>query len=251
MRKHVRDVRAMAAKALASGNAVQTGPAHVRWDTAGNCERPHGTDFVGRPFKDHDDGERHAFYLTLMTRCRKCHACVEHRARLWRARARAEMRAASRTWLVTLTLSPEEQFAALTRARRRQSAKGEDFERASPAEQFQRRHNAISPLITKYIKRVRKQSGAPLRYMLVAEQHKSGAPHYHMLVHEIFPAYPVRHRVLSGEWKHGFTQCKLADVTAARYVCKYLTKSNLARVRASLSYGDTTTVVKLPSERVA
>lgn len=92
--------------------------------------------------------------------------------------------------------------------------------------------------ITKYLKRVRKKSGAPLRYILVAEAHKSGLPHYHMLIHECDPSRQVRHKDLTAAWSWGFTRFKLVETSnTAWYVCKYLSKAQLARVRASVRYG--------------
>lgn len=125
----------------------------------------------------------------------------------------------------------------LSIARARLEALGIVYEMASEMEQFQYRHWAICPELTKYLKRVRKESGVKLRYLLVAEAHKSGAPHYHLLIHEAGLA-PVRHAVLSRQWKLGFSKYNLVkDNRAAFYVTKYLAKSALARVRASQGYG--------------
>lgn len=107
-------------------------------------------------------------------------------------------------------------------------------------EQFVQRHKTIARWLTLWVKRVRKNSGAPIRYLLVCEAHKSGLPHYHMLLHERSPELQVRKRMLQAEWQaYGFTNCKLVeqDQHAARYVSKYLAKSALARVRASVRYG--------------
>jgi len=88
---------------------------------------------------------------------------------------------------------------------------------------------------TDYMKRVRKQSGAPLRYLLAVEEHKDGFPHLHALVHEW--GTEVGKRALQGTWLYGHSHVKLADLAAAKYVCKYVTKSPVARLRASLHYG--------------
>lgn len=173
--------------------------------------------------------------LELVTRCRKCLACRQHRARLWRRRAYAEILHATRTWFGTLTLSPEAQYRFLMLARKNF---GEGFDELSADRQFGLRCRAIGPEITKYLKRVRKQSGAGLRYMLVAEAHKSGLPHFHILVHERNVDEPVRHSCLTGQWALGFSHYKLVeDPKAGGYVAKYLSKSVLARVRASQRYG--------------
>jgi hypothetical protein len=72
----------------------------------------------------------------------------------------------------------------------------------------------------------------------VAERHKTGAPHLHVLVHEVSPV-PVRWADLSGCWHWGFSKWNPADAKAVGYVVKYLTKQVDARVRASLRYGRT------------
>lgn len=175
--------------------------------------------------------------VDLAVRCRKCGKCLAARAAHWRLRSYAETKRASRTWFGTLTLSPGEQFKAISAARVHLAAQRLDFDALSPADQFGERHRQINLLLTKYIKRVRKSEGVPIKYLLVAEAHKSGAPHYHVLIHE--QAGPVRHRVLQSQWVHGFSNWKLVrDERAASYVCKYLAKSALARVRASKKYGE-------------
>ena len=108
--------------------------------------------------------------------------------------------------------------------------------------------------VTRYLKRVRKESGARVRYLLVAERHKSGQPHLHIMVHEADQERPVRYATLANQWKLGFVHFKLAqDTKTAAYVCKYISKALLARVRASLRYGlgeeERTTVHSEPDGR--
>jgi hypothetical protein len=146
-----------------------------------------------------------------------------------------------RTWFVTLTLRPEEQFKAASRARLRLAKQGTDFDLLSPARQFAERHREVNREITLWLKRVRKISNAPLRYFLVAERHKSGLPHYHALLHEGDSGQPVRAAVIKSQWRLGFSQCKLVAADDAKrgavYVAKYLSKDALSRVRASKGYG--------------
>lgn len=150
-----------------------------------------------------------------------------------------ETRASVRTWFGTLTLSPEQQHLALIRAAAHARSRGVEWGSLDDDEKFRRHHAQINREITKYLKRVRAQSGAPLRYLLVAEKHQSGWPHYHMLVHEVSPVNPVRHAVLSEQWRVGFTRWKLvAEYAQARYLTKYLAKDAVARVRASIDYGN-------------
>lgn len=176
--------------------------------------------------------------VDMYVSCRRCEACLKHRAKLWTARALEETRLSARTWFGTITLAPEHHHVALAKARRVASRNAIDFDALEPDEQFQMRHHQINVELTKYIKRVRSNTGAPLRYLLVVEAHKSGLPHYHALVHQVADT-PVSKRDLQGAWALGFTQFKLVDpeTPAAFYVCKYLAKSALARVRASAGYG--------------
>lgn len=179
---------------------------------------------------------RHPLQLELQVRCRKCDKCRELRRIIWSQRAQAETQVAPRTWFGTLTLSPEAQVTMGNRARVRLAAQGIDFEAISFADQFAERHREIGSEITKYLKRVRKQCGS-FRYLLVVEHHKSGLPHYHMLVHEVVEG-AVTHAVLAQQWQIGFEKWRLvAQTKQATYLCKYLAKTNAARVRASAEYG--------------
>ena len=65
------------------------------------------------------------------------------------------------------------------------------------------------------------------------------APYCHFLIHEVDEAAPIRKRELQGEWFWGFSSFKLVDNAGggAKYVTKYLHKSSLTRIRASLHYG--------------
>lgn len=178
--------------------------------------------------------------VEIEAKCRKCPSCLRARAREWANRAQLETTRSSRTWFGTLTLRPEAHYLMLCRALQRTDRGGVAFEGLTPPEQFAERHEQISKEITLWLKRIRKNSGAKLRYFLVAEAHKSGLPHYHVLLHE--SGVPVTHSILSDAWRLGFTKFKLVDTqTDARktswYVCKYLTKSASAKIRASTHYG--------------
>lgn len=204
--------------------------------------------------------------VTIITKCHKCGTCLKERSKLWTARAIAETEMAHRTWFGTLTLSPDAAFLALSRARARESAQGVDFDGLPPEERFALWNSQIQPEITKFLKRLRmevlRSAGLdsqavkwPIRYLFVVERHASGVPHYHALIHETRPDIPVRKRMLDNQWKLGFTQFRLVDeafpvdtwaggeyvapsgMKPAAYVCKYLAKDALARVRASTAYG--------------
>lgn len=222
-------------------------------DGSGRCERPvpwetmhRATQSIRRAgIRDHvpyDPDTAGAYdgapvILRGDARCRKCDACRRYRQKLWTARAIAEIKAASRTWFGTLTLGPHVQQHFLDVLRLKGHRGGYDFDALPEHEQFSMRANACGAECTKYLKRVRYESGALLRYVWVAEAHASGAPHFHCLVHEYGTAVPKR--VLRGQWTLGFTKWKLVEHQgAAGYVCKYLYKSSMARVRASVRYGE-------------
>ena len=163
--------------------------------------------------------------------CRKCATCLRRRGRLWYRRAMVETALSSRTWFATFTIAPE------MRVRIEIERERKLMDRLQPEtheDVFLGRHKIISRYFTLYFKRVRKNSGARLRYLLVAEQHQDGWPHYHALIHERLD--PVTKRQLEC-WPLGFTQFKLVDKFAVGYVTKYISKQALARIRASLKYG--------------
>lgn len=176
--------------------------------------------------------------VSFDTRCRKCAGCLMHRRRLWSARARDELKAAHRTWFATLTIRPEDRFVASMHAARMAGDAGHGMWNSMTAEnQFRYLVKYLGQEIDRYLNRVRK-SGAPFRYLLVSEAHKDGFPHFHLLIHEA--ALPLTKRLLESNWRLGYSQFRLvnnSDPRSAFYVCKYLAKSALTRVRASKRYG--------------
>lgn len=234
--------------------ALRSGGEHVsaglcRWDVSGTCQNPKPVVISAAP-SEGVFGRRNRFVeldprwtrvtltVEMLTRCRQCERCLRRKAALWRFRARAETRCALRTWFGTLTLSPSWRYRVKLKATRSAARKGDDFEALEPKARFRYYANAASELATKWLKRVRTQSGAKFRYLLVVEEHKSGDPHFHILIHEWDVGYPVRKAVLKAQWSHGFSKWKLVDdPRTADYVCKYVSKSPMARVRASVRYG--------------
>lgn len=228
---------------------------------AGNCQSPKTVELFSRPgVKDSryilvpKDGM--AMTIDLEVRCRQCAACLKARAAHWRMRALAEYRCSEavggRTWFGTLTLSPASRMRVVNECRRGPLKnaggynrianwdQGIDFDALDADKQFRAKHSVISKEITKFVKRVRTNSGANIRILCVAEAHKDGEPHYHLLIHEMRQDQPVRKKILKAAWGWGHTDWQLCRSSrAASYVCKYLTKSSLARVRASLHYGET------------
>lgn len=199
----------------------------------------------GRAVRTFSGGNTQWSGLELLVRCRKCESCLRYRQRLWRLRAQVEMADAPRTWFGTLTCSPHTHTMTLLRAQHRAAKRGVKWETdLTDRERFARRVNATSSLITKFFKRLRKGNAArkflpaEFRYLVVSEAHKSGLPHYHLLVHETNADKPVRKLALEGQWEdHGFSSWRLAEPHHCAYITKYLTKSEMASIRASLAYG--------------
>lgn len=260
----VERARSIAWNALQHGDPItveRLGPLSLHWDVSHKCLDPVGLEIVGLPdrmpdpnikrgWDPKDPSWKTPFVVDMAVRCRRCSNCLKVRASLWRHRAETEMFSSERTWFATLTLAPHNQHRCLALARQRADRNGIDFETLSASEQFRARVREASRHLTLFLKRVRKNSGARFRYLLVAEAHKSGAPHFHALIHER-AGEPISWAVLTAAWDQGFSKFKLAkdgsgpfdqsDRKFARYVCKYLAKSALARVRASVRYGETVT----------
>lgn len=232
------------ATALGAG-AERTSLCSFRWDVSGRCQAPVTVSLTGRPQAEHGrryveiaPGRPHTYFGDIIVPCRRCEACLRHRRRLWTARALMETRRAERTWFGTLTLSPDSHMLMKARAITRLSRAGVDWRELDEEQRFAEIHATIGEELTKFFKRVRKQSAARFRYLAIVEAHKSGLPHYHLLIHEQDISMPVRHAVLNGQWKWGFSKFKLLkDDEQAVYVCKYLSKQARARVRASCLYG--------------
>ena len=198
-----------------------------------------GTSEYGRPPPVVSVRDRDGPYAVQLTaKCRRCDVCLRERANLWARRAVQEVTASSRTWFCTLTLSPmwHEHFANLARAKC--DKRVQRFETLPLDRQMLERHLQIGAEVQLSLKRMRK-AGHRFRYLIVLEAHQSGLPHYHMLVHEM--GTPITKRELEASlWAFGFAQFRLVDRDDRRagwYVCKYLSKTSAARVRASLRYG--------------
>lgn len=223
-------------RAVASGTLRQQSSRYWAWDIASGCERPYTVMVEGGG--DPRFANHRPIGLTWMdidVPCRRCRQCLRARARQWAQRARAEMAWSTRTWFVTLTMRPDARHLMLSRARARYAVP--DFDTRSPEQQFAHVWAQFSAEITLWMKRVRKNSGAKLRMMCVCEAHADGFPHAHLLVHEHRSGGVTSERHLRTSWRWGFAQAKLAEVRHANYLAKYLAKANLARVRASVSYG--------------
>lgn len=141
-------------------------------------------------------------------------------------RAKREYVISQRTWFCTYTLRPSARHVMSVLA----GTHVQDF-RPVCAE--------VMKQFTLYMKRLRKQTKAALRYCLVAEKHADGFPHLHCLIHESAGSAPITRRDITDQWHLGFTTAKIAQDHSYGYLAKYLAKEQLARVRASLRYGVT------------
>lgn len=219
----------------------------MHWDVSNDCLNPRHIELTGRDERHPSHGLRKPVFIDMTVQCRKCENCRARKAAHWRMRAVAELKAAevvnARTWFVTLTLKPSLQFEGLSRARMKAKSASVNWEDLHQDDRFLRLASMHGDRITRYLKRLRtgdKQSGPhDIRYLLVAEAHKSGMPHFHMLMHEKSADNPVRKSSIQRFWKDGYSSAKLVRETGvASYVTKYITKSCLARVRASKDYGN-------------
>lgn len=224
-------------RALADGATLAELP-KVEHDISLNCENPYFVFLRSWPPTSlsendvYDDATHNIRTLVLHTPCRKCETCNRNRSRLWYTRAIREIMFAPRTWFCTFTINPHYRFV---------------FSARSGTRDFHGSYREISKEITKYFKRLRKK-GNSFRYLSVAESHKDGFPHVHMLIHETSLFAPITKRTLEADWPFGFTQFKLVeDYRAASYITKYLAKDMRARVRASISYGEIPDTVSISS----
>lgn len=175
---------------------------------------------------------------SLTVRCRKCLPCLKHRAKVWATRGQLELVAADRSWFGTMTVSPENRFIARLKADAYNASRGVRWTSLSDAEQFKEIARVLRRDLQLFLKRVRKQSGARIRYLVTTEAHKDGFPHLHMLLHEYDGR--VTKRCLEQQWQLGLSHWRLVNGLDHRvpwYVAKYLTKSILAKPVASLRYG--------------
>lgn len=272
----------LALKAQGEEGYERRGPSSHYWDIAGNCEKPRGTTIVARPWRSFRHYWRsplwrspipigpirtadwqHSCEVVMQVRCRRCTKCMRHRRWIWRDRAVNEARASTRMWAGTLTFSAQEVFLMNARIDARMSKRGWNVAEIGNTERFRLIQNEAGRLATKWLKRLRK-AGQVFRYMLVAERHASGLPHFHVITHEL--ATPLRKCCkdcrlkkaafaagrgaewrtgqgccLEASWPHGFTKFKLIpsgdENRAVGYFTKYIAKDYAARIRASIRYG--------------
>jgi len=146
----------------------------------------------------------------LSVRCRRCPGCLRARRYLWALRAQLETFEAQRTLLFTGTY------------------RDQPYDREVAAAE-----------VTRYFKRLRKSLDEPLRYLCCFERHKSGAWHCHMLLHSNYPR-DLTTKAARRPWLAGWSKANVANLQAAGYVTKYVTKDladesteRIPRIRAS------------------
>lgn len=238
----VESVELLARKAVQAGNYPEVAAdlgrfrRNIKFDVSGRCEHARTVVVHGRWSSSHFKAVR-PMTVELQVRCRKCRWCKASRSRLWAEKAANEFNHAPRTWFLTLTFAPGVHYQRLAQARLRNAG----YDDLAADRRFALLVAEYGPDITRFIKRVRKNSRAPCRYLLVAERHSrvlEGYPHFHMLVHEVDADRPIRKAVLKNAWQEGFCKVVLAhDARSALYLCKYLSKEASTRIRASFKYG--------------
>lgn len=222
-------------KGVARQNSLLSWEAHYE----GNCLEPkirYFWSYVAFSLK----GTAPSKEFTLFARCRQCKACLKVRQDKWRVAARWEIAKANRTWLCTFTGSPDWFYVAEIIIASELRKKNIDFSEYSEEKKFKALANELGKEATLFLKRLRKvtksQKGQ-LRYLLVTEFHKSGLPHLHALIYECGEGKILKRQIQSC-WSAGFSGAKLADKNSPGYVSKYLSKSMVARVRASIGFGE-------------
>lgn len=205
-------------------NVLKLSPS-INVNYASKCEKP----FIVRLYcwikqQSGGLGRRH---MEIETRCRKCSPCLKARKHFWTDRIAKEFATWGRTWAGTMTIRPT--------SRVRYCYKADVIPGHYSDDDYKKLCKVIGKDLTNFIKRLRKNTKAKIRYFSVFEKHKDGFPHVHVLIHE---CTPVSKRALEKEWVHGFTRWKLVkDRKGAIYVAKYLTKAAGTRIRASGRYG--------------
>lgn len=243
------DVKASTIAALQAGKGQLHAPTYATADYSGWCEGAVILDQEGYGhFRLRADG-RYVWEpkrtLSMKVRCRKCEGCRKERRMMWTARAAREWRQSTRTWFVTLTLRPEEHYKLQTRVRLDVRAEGGDLDTMQPRDRLERLLKAYRHEMDLYLMRLRKGLAERgwdtirFRYLWVPEPHKSGAIHFHMLLHEVSEDMAIPKTRIEEAWGRGFTKVKLVkSEEAARYVTKYLGKHHFeGRIRASQKYG--------------
>lgn len=226
---------------------------------AGNCTAPFERRLIGavNAYSRRKHRKSAGIVLTEEYRCGKCGPCREHRRKTWMARAVVEHNRSARSWMVTFTLSPAWQAELSVKADKlyRQKHANADLP-TSKQERLDLKMRVLKRLIGRWLRVLAGPGSTASKraYVLVAELHKSGEPHFHMLIHEREAGSIFRdedcHFTRRGEyfvgdesrakklWRFGFCRISMCkDEAGAVYVMKYLAKTQTYRVAASQHYG--------------
>lgn len=218
-------------------------------DLAYGCEAPFGVVFSAVRERDalrlrcveHDAGATDIVRLHqgVWVPCRKCDFCGLRRKRQWVARMLCEVMKSEQTWFVTITAP----FGRL------------GIPQDDAPRWMGRRLQLGMKLLRQKVARAR---GTLVRFVGVAEPHTGGGknhgfPHWHLLVHaQRAEGSPLPARILEDEVRQAFRSIGRTSVQplreaedrsgvlkAARYLAKYLTKTDCAvsRIRPSMRYG--------------
>lgn len=134
-------------------------------------------------------------------RCQKCDNCISVKMWIKQKYLNLEAAGSKRTWFITLTFKED---------------RGDNY-----------------PEVQKWLKRLRKNTGAKVKYAIVSERGKrNNRFHYHGV---LFFDRTVTKRQLP-EWSHGFKLYKLATQSSIKYVLKYVFKDG-GKLRASANLG--------------
>ena len=267
------DVRRRGFEAFGKPNFRQKSVTFWQHDVAGQCKDPRVVRLNGRPtkavtYKGVTLGESVSesgvpSHGERTVRCRVCGPCLRYRRAKWTDVALAEIESASRVWFVTLTVGPREWQLASMAVRRDLEGKhpaGEwpDWQDWQRAKMFRLWSQHLYKEVQSWFMRLRRggwfcrtrrlddgsfldewsfqERGARFRYVCVAEPHKTGIPHFHLLLCE--QEEPLRKAFLESRWWIGHSAAKLVPAGrenrhVAGYVCKYLSKELSSRVWAS------------------
>jgi hypothetical protein len=261
---------AEAARRAVEQGATKVSAATLVHNLARACEAPVYREYVGavpldgRITDQKRRGRKGRYNIEYWVRCRKCAPCRRARARYWAALMQTELAAAVRSWMWTLTLHPDYRHLLVSRSMLRLEHGGTVWEHLSEDQQFAELVADLYREVQRAFKRLRK-AGHLVRYVAIAEPHKDGFPHLHVLVHEHGKPFAEDEKghatALEREWKCGFSYTKLicerdpgtrrpkgppvgrnhpcSDTLGkvSRYVAKYLAKTLGCRIRASQGYG--------------
>lgn len=235
----------------------------IVWKMAGNCTAPAKISTKSQEVYYNGKLNMLPRWVTLVVRCRKCVQCRLTRSWVWSDRAALEAAKGGRVWWCTFTLKPELQYIAELQAIEQAKNEGDEFWRLDARKQFALRTKYCRIHLSKMFWRMRKglRTGyfnknivdiggkaqaeiiPPLnfRYMVVAEPHQSGNPHFHALIYEQGPT-----QIKSNWLNHyasitGHSSFELArsPVKCSRYITGYLSKSPISIISASLGFGKT------------